>query len=335
MANGNGNRDSGINTAGGSLIVQPTQLIPAMRHAAPGLAEIPARPPTMEQALGSRNYFIEGLDRIASPEDANADYSIFPAEMYHASALLQVPAVIWLQGSGLITSADYNVLSNYQYFREGAAFVGSAGRNDQNEYPATSANGVDFVMSAPTAPNLVLGVILEWSSQLQTSSAFTMKVSTTMFKSISYQTLDRSFDVRISPGGRTPDGSIQFANGGVLAFTFGQRISKNDTCGCLSGSGCTNTLARGGMMKAIVQPAFIATFSDVDIDPFPPMFIPGLTVRSAAAESPPLITVTVPAAIGAGFSVLARYLTAASPALASVQAALLASGYSQITTVNE
>jgi hypothetical protein len=265
-------------------------------------------------------------------EDANADYSIFPPEMYHASALLQVPAVIWLQGSGTIVRADYNVLSNYEYFRASAEMVGSFGRNDQNEVAAVSTNGTDFVMAPPTAPNLIAGVILEWSSQLQTSSAFTMHVATSSFKSISYQGLDRVFDVRIGPGGSTPDGSVQFANGGILAFLFAQRMSTNDQCGCLTGSGCTSVLGTGGMMKAIVQPAYVATASDVDIDPFPMIFIPGLTVRSPAQEVFPTVTVTVPAAIGAGFSVLARYLTAASPALAAVRQALLASGYATVTT---
>jgi len=300
---------------------------------APPMAPLGIGIPSQNMALGDpmNNYMILGIDRSTSgPEDANADYSQASPEVYHRSAVLQVPSVIWMQGTGLVTRADYNALSNYQYFRAGMDLVNALGRNDQAEQIAWTADGIDFIVSGPSAPNLVLGVIIEWSLQLQVSSAFTMRIATTNFRSMSFQSLDRVIDLRLGPG-TTPD-SMAFANGGMFAFLFGQRMSTNDTCGCTGGSGCV-TAGSGGMMKAVVQPAWIAPANPPDyIDPAVTTnlspYIAGLTVPFGTNQSNggPRITITVPGTIGAGFGYVARYLTAASPGLAGVQQSLRASG---------
>jgi hypothetical protein len=305
---------------------------PLMREPPP-LAPLSIGVPTQNMALGDpqNNYMILGLDRSTSgPEDANADYSQASPEVYHRSAVLQVPSVVWMQGTGLVTRADYNVLANYQYFRAGMDLVNAMGRNDQAEQIAWTADGLTFSVSGPAAPNLVLGVIIEWSLQLQVSSAFTMRIATTGFQAMSFQDLNRVIDLRLGPG-TTPD-SMAFANGGMFAFLFGQRMSTNDTCGCTGGSGCV-TNGSGGMMKAVVQPAWIAPANPPDyIDPevttsLTP-YIAGLTAPFGTNQSNggPRIDITVPGTIGAGFGYVARYLTAASPAMAGVQQALRASG---------
>lgn len=318
-----GSNSSALTLAANSQgYMRPVPINPAL-SIAPDLP-LPELPFTQEQQLGMADALLQMRGRLISPEDANANRSFLPKGYFRQSAIAAVPAVVPIQGGFSKIKYDYNVLSNYQYFRDGAALVGSIGRNDQDQIPGTTTVPGVYIVRAPAPPNLVLGFALEWSSQFQTSAPMTMKIQTFGWKGMSYQSVDRNVEVRI--GG---PGSLANANGGILAVLFAQRMSANDSCGYDSGNNQVAS-AEGGMQQAIVQPAWVppyvqqATFDLAD----PPVqngttvsYIPGLSLDSI--NDFPYIEVTVPAAIAAGFSVLGRYLTAASPQLADVRAALI------------
>jgi hypothetical protein len=281
----------------------------------PNLAA-PYMPPTQEQRLGQPNFYVQGMSRVVSPEDANADFATLPAQVYHESAMLQLPPVFFLQGRGSIVRADYNILANQQYLRGGGDVLGALGRNDQVENIGAQVGGTgQFLIEAPAPPNLVFGFILEWSTQFQISAPFTMSIITERFKGLSWQTLDRTIALRI--GGQMGGGGDANANGGIIAVLFAQRLSTTDTCGWAGGGG-SSTPASGGMFKAVAQPAWVTPgFDSADPD-FP--FIPATTVDM---DDAPEVSVTVPLTIASGFSVLARYISAASPQLANVREAAL------------
>lgn len=278
----------------------------------------PMRPPTQEERLGQPNFYVAGWDRIAGPEDSNADYALYPPDVWSRSALFGVPTVIPIQGGFSVIRADYNELANYAYFRSAAGLVDADGRNDQDEIPGFDPGtaGV-FEIDAPTPPNLVLGFMLEWSLQRQISAPFSMQIETVGFKGRSWQSVDRNVALRVGGDSANNNGWGSSANGGILALLFGQRMSANDTCGWTSGGGCTAP-ASGGMQKAIVQPAWIAPYSEIATNP---VFIPGTSLLDFTDA--PVITVTVPQTLAAGFGVLARYITAGSPQMAVVRQALM------------
>jgi hypothetical protein len=266
---------------------------------------------TQEGRLGQPDYPMPEPGRLEYPEDANAEYGFAMPSALNKIAMAQVPCAIAIQGGFTLDRADYNALANYQYVRDGAAVVGALGRNDQDGQIGTAAGGV-FTIPSSSSPNFVLGYMIEWSLQLQTSTAFTLKLRTLGFKGRSWQPLDRRFDLRIG-GGRLGDSA-----GGIFAFLFAQRLDAQYACGYEGGASNMAQTGYGGMMKAIVQPAAIVPY--VTNEENSPIFIPGVSLETNTIG--PKIEVEVPAALAAGFGVVGRPITAASPHLALLRAAL-------------
>lgn len=280
----------------------------------------PGFPGTPEAAMGARNFLIEGENRLVETENSNADFALYPANQYNRAALIQVPPAIPIQQSFRVVKADYNSMANYQYVRAGADVVGALGRNDQDEQLGVQQGAPDtgvFVIPACAAPNLVLGFVIEWSAQLQTSAALTMTVETRRFTGKSWQSVDRKFTLRIDAG--------IAANGGIFAALFAQRMSADDSCGAYPSDDSSGpAVGYGGMQKAIVQPAWLKTKGTAagPTDPEPVFYdvsAPGILADGAAPE----IRVSVPPNIASGFGCLARYITAGSPQLSDVRQALL------------
>jgi hypothetical protein len=321
--NGNGPQNSIV--PAGQGFMRP-ELAPAASGIVPGMP-MPSFALTAEQRLGLQEYFIQQMGRTAAPEDSNADFALMPPDIYHRQAAGQLEAVIRLQGDFTVLRADYNIIANNQYLRDGFALVNAVGRNDQDQIEGTTPDPTDgyFTIQAPAAPNLVSGFIIEWSEQLQITAPFTLELDTFNWKGQGYQPLDRKFALRIGGGDR-----IGSANGGMFGVLFAQRLSAQETCGWPYSGGSTTTLASGGMFKAVHQPAVVPpvvqqpTYDDAD----PPVqdgtvriFIPGLTIPQVLNS--PYVRIKVPTSLAGGFSCSARYITAASPQMADVRLATL------------
>jgi hypothetical protein len=269
--------------------------------------------PSVESRLGDQNYYIPGANRSSSPEDSNADYALVPPAVYQAAAIAQLPTAIPIQGQFTKVRADYNIVANLAYVRTASAVVDALGRNDQDEHQGAEDPSGTFTINSPSVPNHVLGVVLEWSLQRDTSSAFTIEVQTQGYKGMNWQPVDRNFTLRISGG--------DSANGGMFAFLFAQRMSADYACGSTNVQAVT--AGRGGMQKAIVQPAYIPnamTAFVASLDETAEVKAPGLSAKDEYDLGK--IRVIVPTNIATGFSVLGRYITAGSPQMADVRAAL-------------
>jgi hypothetical protein len=294
-----------------------TAMVPASSHhlldrETPGLPDMYAQDNgrtgvyTAESIVGQKNWMPAGPGRLASPEDANADFSREPPAVISARAADEIPGVFPVQGVLIYERPDFPTISNFQYVRAACDVLGALGRNDQDEQPGV-ASGNNFEHQCPSSPNFILGFVVEWSQQRDTSAAIPLIVTTAGFKGASDQVVDRKFTVRVGHDHNT----------GIFGFLFASRMSANDSCGYAVQNTAMATAGFGGMNRAIVQLAKIVPYTDVDVSDddsgkYKNQFIPGANLPSTSAA--PKVTVTVPSATG--FSCSIRPITAASMWLA-------------------
>jgi hypothetical protein len=280
--------------------------LPARDTGVPGIS-------TPESALGQRDWARSTPSRTQTPEASNADAGIWPADAILVRSGDEIPGVIPINGDFVLERADYTTLLNFKYAWEAADVVGALGRDDQDAIQGVNGSGV-FSITGSSTPNFVLGYVIEWSQQLQTSSAQTITVETSHFRGASIQPLDRKFTVRV--GG----GNLASQNSGVFAFLFASRIEADEGCGyAVSDNVPAAKLGYGGMNRAIIQPAKILPYVTVDNGSgvYLPVHVPG----SSLASSGDVARMTVTPQSATGFEVRARPITAGSPWLAAIREA--------------
>lgn len=242
--------------------------------------------------------------RTSQPEDANADYgdgaTLDDLKQYFNNAASRIPALVTEDGVLKILNADYNVISNMEYFRQAASVIGALGTNDQKGVDLADAGWESTLKTlaagAIASPNFIIGLAFEWSMPKQYAQAFKMQIKTSGFKNFTGSIVDR--DVTIKLG--TEAGHDV---GGILYLVFAYRNTSASTPGY-------EYFGQGGMQSAIVSPAYIpplGTASVPDVD-----WINSVT-------SNPGVSVIVPAAVRTPLSVTVRPITAASPALAALR----------------
>lgn len=237
-----------------------------------------------------------------SQEDTSALESALGPTMLNTTKGIHVPSLLDIEGTHKVISSDYGTLVNYSVLRHSARLIEAFGRNDQMTYEGvdTVPNGV-FRIDAPTPPNYVLGVEIEWSLPRDQSQQFGATIETTQFRNKSTANVDRTIEIAIGAA----------MNSGTFTLLFAQRVERGDACGWTAGGGC-DTLAAGGMQLAVISPAFIAPYC-VDQQAAPePLNIPGATIPNHPDDDP-YIQVTVPASFVGQFQCRGRYLVAGSP----------------------
>lgn len=263
-----------------------------------------ARAPFEEEDYGRHAECEIGYNRTIQPEALMGDYPPgAPLPTQDKSRLLH-PFVSW-QGDVQIQVVDYNVVGPVGQGRASLKSLFALGRNDQNVYtmvpdplaPNEFVTGRGVVAGPPpepqfSAPNLVLGVILDWGVNLLTWAPFSFRIRCqNWFGPFGAQRLDRDITVYVDS---------KTSNGSSILIPFAQRLTGATVQVGPAPIPAITPAGLGAMSMGVVQPAELGQQT---IDPPSPDY-------SAVRVGP------LPGAIAAAFSGSVRLMTAASPATA-------------------
>jgi len=222
--------------------------------------------------------------RRTTPEEAPGDLATLDPADYFSSADRLIDGVVQIEGMLTTVRMDFNSLANMAYLRAAADVVSVQGRNDQTGYTFTTSSGV-HTQYAISSPNVLLGFQIEWGMSLLNSAPFNMVIDTYNFLGHSGQDVNRHFEVRTQ-------GVRGNAIGGIFQFLFASRIQ-----GASPGYHYDGV---GGMAVPIIQPSYLGDLDESSTDT-------------------PYLRITTPSALDSYLNLIARPLTAASPALAALR----------------
>lgn len=269
--------------------------------------------PFEEAQLAQHAACAPGYSRTLSPEALLGDH-VAGAPLWGYDRSRAVHPILSHAGSVWLRNADYNVIGVVGQAQAALDAVYTLGRNDQTDYPFVFDGGTGLWVAgdvlvpggmAFSAPNLVLGVAIDWGVQLQQFTPFIMTIETRGFAQTPWaggaNYLDRRVAVYVD--GKT-------SNGSTLLIPFAHRLGGNGGSATATspwtGGASPTPATAGGMSMAMMQPAYLGfqtTVENVD----PPL--PGI----GPLPTPTVRIGPLPASVIANFGATMQLLTAGAP----------------------